>query len=77
MPKTFDPEKAVIAYREAVAQRDSETDKKRRSAAQATALRLRAEWKEWNGDDELHEMTFGESFEEYGSDGEAQYHFKN
>jgi hypothetical protein len=60
MTIAFDPEKAVIAYRQAIAKRDSETDKKKRSAAQATALRLRAEWKESNGDDELHKLAFGE-----------------
>jgi hypothetical protein len=26
----------------------------------ATAIRLRLEWKDWQGEDSLHEMAFGE-----------------
>ncbi len=63
----FNVEKVIADYRKAVAKRDSDTDKKKRSAAQATALGLRAEWKEWNGDDELYEMAFGKPFDTDGN----------
>lgn len=56
MPHEFDPAAHVVAYRDAVAQHDAAPTEQ----TKATLDRLQKEWKDWNGDDELHEMAFGE-----------------
>jgi hypothetical protein len=60
-PPAFYFSKTVKAYKAAVAQRDTATTQKAKTAAEKTISRLRAEWIEWNGGDanELHEVDFG------------------
>ncbi len=61
MPSTrFDPEKAVMAYREAVAQLDSQTNETAKDILRVITRRRREEWAAWHGEDSLHEMAFGE-----------------
>jgi hypothetical protein len=42
------------------AQREAETDYLGRSQLELIALRLRASWKAWHGEETLHKMAFGE-----------------
>ncbi len=56
MPNTFDPQKAVQTYREAHAKAERTCD----ATDQAELARLRQEWADWQGEDSLHEMAFGE-----------------
>jgi hypothetical protein len=59
----FDAAAAVAEYRRVIKQRDAQTTKRGRATYDATAERLRQAWKEWQGEDSLHEMAFGEPFE--------------
>lgn len=56
----FDPEKTVVNFRRVVAQRDQQTTASGRKKIASTIRRLRKEWKDWQGEDSLHEMAFGE-----------------
>jgi hypothetical protein len=56
----FDPEKAVADYRRVIARRDEETTAEGKAEFDAIAKRMRAAWKDWQGEDSLHEMAFGE-----------------
>lgn len=56
---TFDPAQAVAAYRRVIAQRDLATGPKR-ADHDKTAQKLRKEWADWQGEDSLLEMAFGE-----------------
>ena len=56
---TFDPEKAVAKYRRVIAQRDAATGPGR-AEFETIIKRLRKEWKDWQGEDCLHETAFGE-----------------
>jgi hypothetical protein len=60
MSETFDPENAVATYREVMAQLEAQATDLGRDEFRAIALRLRQQWTEWQGEDSLHEMAFGE-----------------
>jgi hypothetical protein len=57
---TFDPEQAVATYRQVIERLNAATLEATKVELRATALRLRREWKAWQGEDSLHEMAFGE-----------------
>jgi len=56
----FNPEGAVKVYREIIAKRDAATTAGWRKHYEGFAQTLRHKWKEWQGEDSLHEMAFGE-----------------
>jgi hypothetical protein len=56
----FDPEAFIARYRNVVEQLGQQTDEQGRAEFSAVAKQLRAQWKEWQGEDSLHEMAFGE-----------------
>ncbi len=56
----FDPEQAVIEYRRVIAQRKARTTDVGRADYEGIVKRMRAAWTEWQGEDSLHEMAFGE-----------------
>ena len=61
MPNTrFDPEKAVMAYREAVAQLEAQTNETAKEILRVITKHHREEWAAWQGEDSLHETAFGE-----------------
>lgn len=60
LTEPFDPELAVTEYRNSIARRDAARTDKSRAKHQALANRLREKWKDWQGEDSLHEMAFGE-----------------
>lgn len=60
MSEPFDPEAIVATYRQVIAQRDEQTTDLAWIEFNAIVQRLRREWKEWQGEDSLHEMAFGE-----------------
>jgi hypothetical protein len=60
MSKAFDPERAVAEYRRMIAQRDGQKTQQGKAEFEAIASRLRQAWKDWQGEDSLHEMAFGE-----------------
>ena len=59
-PTVFDPEHAVATYRQVIGKRDEQTTDPSWIEFNSVARRLRREWKEWQGEDSLHEMAFGE-----------------
>ncbi len=59
MPHEIEPEQFVERYRGLIEQLETTHDSHRVEVQQA-AKRLRDRWKEWQGDDSLHEMAFGE-----------------
>ena len=58
--KQFDPEKAVKEYLARIAKRDTATSRKVKAEHNRKAQEMRDRWKQWNGDDERHEVAFGE-----------------
>ncbi len=61
---TFDPAAFVEQFRQAILRRDSpETPESRRDEFEAIAKRLRERWAEWQGEDSIWEMAFGEPVE--------------
>jgi len=60
--QTFDAAAAVEQYRQIVARRDAAAEPDR-DELELIARRLRARWAEWQGEDSLHEMAFGEPTE--------------
>lgn len=56
----FNPNRAVADYRALIRRRDAATTKAAKAKLTATAKRLRATWKKWQGEDSLHEMAFEE-----------------
>jgi hypothetical protein len=59
--ETFDPVAIVEEYRRVIARRDNpETPELHRDDLYAMARHLRLRWAEWQGEDSLHEMAFGE-----------------
>jgi hypothetical protein len=64
MFEPFDPEHAVATYRKTIAARDEQTAEPGWIEFNAIVQRLRREWKEWQGEDSLHEMAFGEPQDE-------------
>ena len=59
LTEPFDAERAVEMYRRVIALRDASTDLGRMEF-QAITQRLHDSWKNWQGEDSLHEMAFGE-----------------
>ena len=53
----FDPVTAITIYRRIIARRDAATTDADRNASQAEADRLKTQWKEWSGCDDLHEVA--------------------
>jgi hypothetical protein len=59
----FDPQKVVGDYRSVIAQLDAEQTELGKAEFRAVAQRLRKLWAEWQGEDCLYEMAFGEPIE--------------
>jgi hypothetical protein len=55
-----EPEQIVERYRGLVAQIELAQTEPQRAELCESAARLRNRWKEWQGEDSLHEMAFGE-----------------
>jgi hypothetical protein len=60
MPIEMDPERMVERYRDLVQAFDAATHDAQRAEIRQAAKELRDRWREWQGEDSLHEMTFGE-----------------
>ncbi len=60
MLDAFNPEQAVATYRRVIAQRDAETTEPGRAEFQTIPHRLRQKWTDWQGEESLSEMAFGE-----------------
>ncbi|HET6329123.1 MAG TPA: hypothetical protein VFG04_30850 [Planctomycetaceae bacterium] len=59
--ETLDPAATVQHYRGIIILRDAHhTSGSARDELHLVAKRLRAQWSEWQGEDSLHEMAFGE-----------------
>jgi hypothetical protein len=58
-----DPEAIVVKYRDVTSRMESAADELGRAEWQGVARRLRQAWREWQGEDSLHEMAFGEAVE--------------
>jgi hypothetical protein len=56
----FEPRKVVEQYRSVMAEPDAERTDLGKAEFGAVAQRLRNLWAEWQGQDSLHEMAFGE-----------------
>jgi len=56
----FEPLKAVAEYRKVVGHLESATAPEGKEEFSRIARRMRANWKDWTGEDSLHEMAFGE-----------------
>jgi hypothetical protein len=50
----------IERYRDVMALRETATDALDRAEWDGVAKRLREAWRDWQGEDSLHEMTFGE-----------------
>jgi hypothetical protein len=59
-PKPFEPARIVEDYRSVMVKLEAERTDLGRAEVGAVALRLRSIWTEWQGEDSLHEMAFGE-----------------
>jgi hypothetical protein len=59
-PEDFDPQRAVDQYRRAIESLEAQTDESGRQEFGAIVARLRKQWEDWQGEDSLHEMAFGE-----------------
>lgn len=55
-------DKAVIEYRKLIERHES-APKKEKPKLEAEKKKMRQRWKEWEGDDSLHEVAFGEYVE--------------
>jgi hypothetical protein len=56
----FDPARIVSDYRSVIANLETDRTDLGKAEFQAVAQRLRNLWAEWQGEDSLHEMAFGE-----------------
>ena len=56
----FDTEKVVAEYRKVIGQLESATTEVEKSGLRLVASQLRDQWTNWQGEDSLHEMAFGE-----------------
>jgi hypothetical protein len=56
----FEPSAAVESYFLVITERDASTTEPGKGEFDCIAQRLRARWKEWQGENSLHEMAFGE-----------------
>ena len=61
MPSEFEPEQLVDQYRDVITRLDSAADEPAKAEWQGVAKRMRQAWREWQGEDSLHEMAFGEN----------------
>jgi hypothetical protein len=59
-PQRFDAAAVVATYCHVLARLYAEETEAGRAELDSIAKRLRVAWKSWQGDDSLHEMTFGE-----------------
>ena len=55
-----EPEQVVERYRRLMAELETAKSESQRAELRESAMRLRHRWKEWQGEDSLHEMAFGE-----------------
>jgi hypothetical protein len=55
-----EPEQFVERYRGLIAQLEVATHDAHKAEVEHAATRLRDRWREWQGEDSLHEMAFGE-----------------
>jgi hypothetical protein len=62
-PTPFEPARTVDQYRSVMAELDAERTELGTAEFRAIAQRLRTLWAEWQGEDSLHEMAFGEPIE--------------
>jgi hypothetical protein len=60
MPSEMEPEQIVQRYRGLMGQLEIATDDAHRAEIREAAKRLRDRWKEWQGEDSLHEVAFCE-----------------
>jgi hypothetical protein len=60
MPAEMEPEQLVDRYRSLIGQLEIATHDAHKDEIKQAAKRLRDRWKEWQGEDSLHEMAFGE-----------------
>ena len=60
MSEPFDHERTIIDYRNAIVLQGSQCTALEKAEYEARAQSLRQAWKEWQGEDSLHEMAFGE-----------------
>jgi len=60
MLSEMEPETFVERYRGLISQLEIATHGTHKAEVQQAARRLRDRWREWQGDDSLHEMAFGE-----------------
>lgn len=56
----FDPDVAIADYRHVITQRDQATTAAKRMEFDGISRRLRVAWKNWQGEDCLHEKAFRE-----------------
>jgi hypothetical protein len=57
------PEGIVNQYRDVISRLETATDELGKAEWEGVAKRLRQAWHEWQGEDSLHEMAFGEPIE--------------
>ena len=55
----FEPEQAVAIYRRVIAQLNAAESEVDKHELRSMAMKMRLEWKAWQGEDGLHEMAFG------------------
>jgi hypothetical protein len=55
-----EPEQIVERYRTLIAEIENAKSEAQRAELRVSARRLRDRWKEWQGEDSLYEMAFGE-----------------
>jgi hypothetical protein len=60
MPSAMDPEQFVERYRSLFSQLEIADHDAHKLEVGDAARRLRDRWREWQGEDSLHEMAFGE-----------------
>jgi hypothetical protein len=58
-PDAYDLEQVIALYRRTMAQLDEVRTDDGKAELQSLARWLRLNWKEWQGEDSLHEMAFG------------------
>jgi hypothetical protein len=60
MPSEMDPDQFVERYRSLLGQLEIADHDAHTLEVGEAARRLRGRWREWQGEDSLHEMAFGE-----------------
>jgi hypothetical protein len=56
----FDTEATLVTYRHVIAKREAAAGDADKAGFDAVAKQLRQSWREWQGEDSLHEMACGE-----------------